>query len=785
MTIRFMLVQNLQKLRFSIRKSWQSSRKFRSLCFCLIAFFIFLIAWLFSLPKDLFKEVPYSTVVQSADSELLGARIASDGQWRFPPVDTVPFKYKTCLIAFEDRYFKYHPGVNPLAVARATVQNIKTGRRISGASTISMQVIRLSRGKERNLWQKVVEALLALRLEWRYSKEEILALYASHAPFGGNVVGLEAASWRYFSSPPGELSWAESALLAVLPNSPSLLHTGRNRELLVQKRNRLLKYLYDEREITCEQYQLAIEEPIPEHPQALPQFAFHQVEHLHKNYPGQRIVSSINYPLQIKLEENINRWNAELSLQGIKDLSAVIIDVESLEILAYVGNANIEKKRYGAMVDIARSPRSTGSVLKPFLYALSLQEGEILPKTLIKDVPLNINGFSPQNFNLNFSGAVPASEALALSLNVPTVFMLRQYGVPKFYDALKRCGMTTLNRPASDYGLSLILGGAEGSLLEITSIYAKMSYWYQFAYANSIFKKSGLEDNWPMKDKCSLWYTFEALKEVNRPDELDLSMVSSLRSVAWKTGTSYGFRDAWAIGVTSKYAVGIWAGNASGEYNPGLIGSKVAGPILFDIYNLLPKDEWFLEPSYKDYIELEVCAQSGHLCGQHCEEKILMKLPPAALHSEPCPYHKQVRISPDGKYRVNQDIESSKLNTFFVLPPSMEWYYRKKHPEYRLLPPFKNIGNEADMHIPMEFIYPESGANIMIPKRLDGTEGKLVLNLAHTNPEKEVYWHLDSSYIGKTKHLHQFAVHPSLGKHNLCVVDSDGNTLFIYFTIVK
>ena len=731
----------------------------------------FLIWYIFCLPKDIFKGTCYSTVVTDRNGELLGARIASDGQWRFPPSDTVPDKFKTALIEFEDRWFAFHPGVNPIAITRAAIGNIKAGHVTSGGSTITMQVIRMSRGRERNLRQKMIEAILATRLELRCSKREILGLYASHAPFGGNVVGLEAASWRYFGRPPGELSWGEAATLAVLPNSPAEIHPGKNRSRLLKKRNRLLEMLYQRGKIDSLDLALACDEPLPAEPVQLPQEAHHLTEYYWKTAPGKRITTTIDINLQRQVQAIADQWNLELSGEGIADLAAIVIDVRTGETLAYAGNANPKRKRPGSEVDIIRSPRSTGSILKPLLYCAMLQEGEILPNTLLPDIPINLSGFSPQNFNRKFNGAVPASEALARSLNVPAVHMLRKFGVPKFLDILKKCGMTTLDKSASHYGLSLILGGAEGTLGDVTSMYAKLSASYQSADTSHISKDDRLH-SFPIKDKCALWWTFDALKEVNRPDEMDWHLVSSIKKVAWKTGTSYGFRDAWAVGVTPDYAVGVWAGNAEGQGVPGLTGARAAGPVMFDIFNFLPTKEydceysrngWFKEPVYGDYVLAEVCRESGHLKGANCEDSDTLALPRKSIKSEPCPYHKVI-----GGDKV------------FVLPPSMEWFYRQHHPEYKV--PAVNAKGEAN-DSPMEFIYPESGAVIYIPRQLDGSIQGVTFNLAHRNPSSTVFWHLDNEYVGETSIVHQMTLTPGTGKHTVTVVDESGNTVSVGFTI--
>lgn len=718
-----------------------------------------LLLYLFCLPRDLFKGTRYSTVVEDRNGELLGARIASDEQWRFPPSDSIPDKFRTAIIEFEDRWFAFHHGVNPLAIARAAVGNIRAGHVTSGGSTLTMQVIRMSRGKERNLWQKFIEAILATRLEWRCSKEEILGLYASHAPFGGNVVGLEAASWRYYGRPPRELSWGEAATLAVLPNSPTDIHPGKNRDKLLKKRNRLLGTLFERGYLDSLDHELACEEPLPSEPVALPRDAYHLVEYYFKQAPGTRVKTTVDIHLQRKVQALADQWNEDFSTGGVEDLATVVQDVHTGEVLAYVGNANPDRKRPGSEVDIVRSPRSTGSILKPILYCSLLQEGEILPYTLLPDVPININGFSPQNFNRQFAGAVPASEALARSLNVPSVHMLRKFGVPKFLDILRKCGMTTLTKSASHYGLSLILGGGEGTLMDITSIYSKMSASYQ----------DEVKD-FPLKDKCALWYTFDALKEVNRPDEMDWHLVGSVRKVAWKTGTSYGFRDAWAVGVTSDYAVGVWAGNAQGQGVPGLTGARTAGPVLFGIFNLLPPsgeestyagNGWFKEPMHSDGIMAEVCRESGHLAGMDCEHLDTLLLPRKAIGSDPCPYHKTV--------------EGTRT---FTLPPSMEWYYRHHHPEYK---PY--IPAARDDYQVMEFIYPETGALIYIPRQLDGSIAGVTFNLAHREPGSVVFWHLDNEFVGQTRFIHQMSLNPPPGKHVVTVMDEDGNTASVSFSI--
>ncbi|MDR2815899.1 MAG: penicillin-binding protein 1C [Proteiniphilum sp.] len=761
----------------------------------------FLLVWyLFSLPRTLFRS-PYSTLVSDRNGELLGARIASDGQWRFPPADSVPGKYEICLIQFEDRYFRYHPGVNPLSLGRAVIQNAKAGKVVSGGSTITMQTVRLMRRNKRTYFQKFIEAILATRLELSRSKDQILALYASHAPMGGNVVGLDAASWRYFGHGAGSLSWAEAAVLAVLPNSPAMMHFGHDREGLLQKRNRLLRRLFDNNIINRTDYELAVSEPLPAHPHPLPQIAPHLVTQAYLQNPGTHILSTVDKHLQVRAEEILERWNTEFSHNGVFNLAALIVDLETNEVLSYNGNVGFFANAYGSQVDIIQSPRSTGSILKPFLYCAMLQEGKLLPTELLPDIPININGFAPKNFSLAYDGAVHADEALARSLNVPSVVSLRKYGVPKFYDLLKKEGLTTLNRPADHYGLSLILGGTEGTLWDIANAYAGMAHavtdynrdgtYYErekFRLLHDHHPVERKQDESPVFGAGAAWLTLQALTNVNRPEELNWDFVPSVRKVAWKTGTSYGFRDAWSVGVTPGYLVAVWAGNASGEGRPGLTGARTSAQVMFDLFNILPATGWFKTP-YGDLAEAAVCRESGQLKGMYCPESSVdtLLIPAKGLQGAVCGYHKRIHVSDDGQYRVYEQCAGGRgvrSVSWFQLPPSWEWYYKQRRPDYRSLPPFSPecvSGNLSDAV--MQFIYPYPGAILRITKQLDGSRGKAVFELAHRTPSARVFWHLGTDYLGETSGIHQMELSPDPGEHTLTVVDEDGVSLAIRFEI--
>ena len=751
---------------------------------CILAFLV--TGYIFCLPRHLFH-VPYSTVVTDRNEELLGARIASDGQWRFPPRNTTPEKIKECLITFEDKHFYHHWGVNPFAIGRAFYQNVKNKRIVSGGSTLTMQTIRLARNESRTFREKLIEMTWATRLEFRASKEEILSMYISHAPFGGNVVGLDAAAWRYFGHSADDLSWAESAMLAVLPNAPAMIHLSKGRKTLLDKRNRLLKQLLEKKTIDSSTYELAISEPLPDEPHPLPQIAPYLVSRFYQERNGEYSRSTINKGIQTQIEDLAERWSNEFRRSDIRNLAILVIDIPSNQVVAYCGNVHFDQKQGGNQVDVIQAPRSTGSILKPFLYYAMLQEGSLLPDMLLPDVPVNINGFTPQNFSMQFEGAVPASEALARSLNIPAVTMLQRYGVPKFHSFLQQIGLKTINRSSSHYGLSLILGGAEATLWDVTNAYAMMGRSLLQLPQRScslLLPTSRITESTDPFQPGAVWQTFDALKEVNRPEEIDWKSIPSMQTIAWKTGTSYGFRDAWAVGVTPRYAVGVWVGNATGEGKPGLVGAQTAGPVLFDIFNLLPSSSWFTRPA-GIFVEAEVCRKSGHLKGRFCDETDTLLVLPAGLRTEACPYHHLVTLSANESQRIYENCantEPTLRKSWFTLPPVWEWYYKQHHPEYKPLPPFK-AGCGEDTFQPMQFIYPPMNARIKLPKQLDGSKGFLTVELAHNNPNATVFWHLDETYQAQTQDFHKISLQPAAGKHSLTAVDGEGNTISTTFFV--
>ncbi|MDN4166651.1 penicillin-binding protein 1C [Cytophagales bacterium LB-30] len=758
------------------------------------------LSYYWSLPALLFPN-SYTTVLEDRQGELLSAAIAPDGQWRFPPLDSVPNKFSTSLLTFEDQYFYYHPGVNPFAIFRALYQNLRSGHVVSGGSTLSMQVIRMSRNQPRTLLEKTIEVILATRLELRHSKKEILSKYASHAPFGGNVVGLEAATWRYFGRSPQHISWAEAALLAVLPNSPALLHPGKNTDKLKEKRNRLLLRLHQKGHLDSLSYALALEEALPLAPKPLPQLAPHLLDFVIKSgYQGQRIRSTLDKTWQLRLLDKVQNHKSRLAAQQVFNAAAVLIEVNSGACLAYVGNMPAIDSEHGPSVDIVQAYRSTGSILKPFLYAASLDQGALSSRSLVNDIPSFFNGFNPRNFTKNYEGMVPLEDALVRSLNIPFVWTLKAYGLERFHQLLQELPLTSIQQTPSHYGLSLILGGAETSLWEATGAYASMgrvlNQYFNYAephryraedwhlpyfIQNEALAKNMEKRKTSLLSAGSIYQTMESLSTLYRPDEESFwQQFDSPQKIAWKTGTSYGFRDAWAIGVNPQYAVGVWVGNADGEGRPELTGVKMAAPLLFDVWSFLPASPWFEKPN-SDLREIKVCSTSGLLPSEYCTDTQVLLQPYTTVQDlGKCSYHVQVFLDKEEQFQINSScysLSESKSQTWFVLPPVQAFYYQKNHLHYQALPPFApycSAGHSAKSL--MDIIYPKDLSKVFIPKELNEEKGKVVFEAVHQE-KSVIYWHLDHEYLGATQGIHQMGIYASAGKHTLTLVDEKGRSI--------
>lgn len=749
--------------------------------------------WYYNCLPEKFPEKPCSTVLLDRNGKLLGAKIANDGQWRFKEEEDIPEKFKVCLLEFEDRNFYKHHGVSIRAIGRAILKNIQRKKIVNGGSTISMQSIRIIRNNpKRTYYEKIIEMFTATRLEQKFSKEEILRFYISNAPFGNNVVGLEAASWRYYGRDASKLSWSECATLAVLPNSPGLIYPGKNHQKLLHKRNRILKRLLEIQKIDSLTYDLSLQEPLPAKPLPLPQHSPHLLQKcISDGLGGNTIKTSIDVNLQLKIKQQLAKHNDILKENRIFNGAVIISSVKSGEILAYVGNTEENENSHSNNVDCIMANRSTGSILKPILYIKALESGDITPKQLLADIPLQMGGFSPKNFSKQYDGAVPANQALSRSLNIPMVQLLQNYGLEKFYFDLKNLGFTTLSKPAKHYGLSLILGGGEVKLYEINQVYNSLAQKLESNTCKPVQFLQNKKNDKPINlklNRACIYTGFEAMVEVNRPDEDgNWKLFNSSQKIAWKTGTSFGFRDAWAVGITPDFVVSVWIGNADGEGRPGLTGIKAAGPLLFDVFGQLPKSvSWFHKP-ISEFYSAAICSESGLIASEMCQHIDSVLIPKTCAQTIACNYHQIIHLDKTGKFRVDcdcEDISNIQNVSYFVMPPMMERFYKLNHPNYKAIPEYRSDCKSKATDRSMAIIYPKNHSIIYVPIEIDGKLGKTIFEATHRNPQIKIFWHLDEEYLGETREIHQLILNPEIGKHKLTLVDENGNTSIVKFEVV-
>lgn len=741
-------------------------------------FFLFL-----CIPVPRFND-PYSTVLTSSDGRLLGARIADDGQWRFPASNNYSSKYIACVLEYEDQQFFHHAGFNPIAFVQALVENAKAGKVVRGGSTISMQVVRLARkNKPRTYGEKLLEVILAMRLELRYSKKTILDMYAANAPFGGNVVGIDAAAWRYFHTTPDRLSWSEAATLAVLPNAPAMIHPGKSRERLLEKRDALLQRMTTAKlraprkmhipKLNEEDCELALMERLPDKPYDMPMMAYHYLMDQEKKHKGEHIQSTLDYDMQRAVAEIMQRHYQINTKNEIENAAVYVVDYLTQEVVVYVAN-NAEAKD-AAMVDMVKAQRSTGSIMKPFLFAAMLDDGTLLPTMLLPDIPMSLSGFTPKNYSGQYWGAVPADVALQHSLNAPFVYLLKEYGHQRFHSLLRRLGISGIVFDSDHYGLSLIVGGAEASLFDLVNVYARMGRKLA-SVVNEQFDEKVPEDIVPFSADA-IAITFNVMKGLTRPvNQIGWSGFSSSKQVAWKTGTSFGFRDAWSIGITDHYVIGVWVGNSDGEGRPGITGVGVAAPLMFDVASML-KDSYTYPSSTPEAIEVEVCATSGYPNTDLCKTTKKVLMPDVELKAGVCPYHKKIFLDSTRQYQVLPDcypVDQKRYECYFVLPPVQEWFYKRHTPMYRPLPAmYPSCASEHPDEM-MAFVYPKSDARVTIPIGIEGKRQQVVFEIAHRDPRKTIYWTLNDEYLGKTRLNHQMALDMEKGTYTLRCVDEDG-----------
>lgn len=777
-----------QNMRFQIRRTTDNGQKTKHkyrLLFTTIAvstFLFFQIAnWLFPLPVEKLHPTP-STVILDKNGELLRAFLSPDEMWRIRVArEEISPTLKKAVIAYEDKYFYWHFGINPVAVARAAVANLRAGRVVQGGSTITMQVARLMAPKKRTIGNKLVEAFRALQLEWRYSKEEILTLYFNLAPYGGNIVGVGAASYFYFNKSADQLSLGESALLAAIPNSPNLYRPDLNSQAAKNAREKILGILREQNQITSLQYTEAFFETLPQQRFDLPLQAPHLSDKLTQWYPqNERLETTIDANVQ-RLANNILQTHLQpLRAHGINNGAVVVIENNSQDVLALIGSTDFFDKQNDGQVNGAMAPRSPGSALKPFIYALGFEHGLISPQSLLYDVPIEYSGFKPVNYDNQYHGAVTVEDALIRSLNVPAVNLYAQLGEIGIYGFLKEAGVTTLPKPREYYGLSLILGGCEVTLLELTNLYAGLANRGSFRPYRLLTTHDQIEGK-KLLSPGSCFILTEILSQLRRPELPAVwDATISTPTVAWKTGTSYGHRDAWSIGYTPRYTIGVWAGNFDGKGVPGLVGAEVAAPILFALFNALEKPtdgNWFIQPAGVE--RRQVCSVSGMPLGEFCAStRDELYLPTISPH-QTCTIHQRILVDKKTRQRLCSHCRSGRTSYEKIVeqwPAEIAtWLGRNGYPIQRIPEHYTQCSKVAAGEGPV-IRSPVANAEYKLRPGVAVKYQKILLDASVSNRSKLIYWFLNGRLLFSGDPREKVFMKPRRGRHTLVCIDDEGRS---------
>lgn len=728
--------------------------------------------------------VPYSTLITDKKGEILHAFLSTDEKWRmFVELKEITPTLRKAILAKEDKYFNYHFGVNPVAIFRAAFNNITKNRRTSGASTITMQVVRMLNPDERTYWNKISEILRAIQLEIFYSKDEILQMYLNLVPYGSNIEGIKSASYLYFQKSPDRLSLAEVTTLAIIPNRPTSLRLGTKNPLIVEERNKWLKRFQQAKVFDNQSINDALREPLNVFRHEAPKDAPHLSLRLKKQFVDEAIIhSSVSKATQTKVEQMVANYVNRTRSMNINNAAVLVINNETMQVEAYIGSAGFNDKLDGGQVDGVQAIRSPGSALKPLLYATAFDKGIITPKNIINDVPTNFNGFEPENFDRKFNGKVSIEFALANSLNIPAVKVVKDLGKTTLIEQLKKADFQTVKKQEKDLGLSIVLGGCGVTLEEMTQLYAAFANdgnWQKATLINNKLVEKKV-NNASIISPSATYLITEILAQIKRPDlPNNFDYTYRLPKIAWKTGTSFGRRDAWSIGYNKKYTVGVWVGNFSGEGVPELSGAEIATPLLFQIFNTIDyntSSEWFRQP--KEVVSRQICAESGDLPSEYCSNKILDYSIKNISHTRKCIHLKKfyVNLSESMSYCTQcLPVDGYKEKFYSNLAPELLSFYELKHILYEKIPThnpnctrFFKTANNAPI-----ITNPNNGSEYYLNAN-DAQQLQLACQTA--NDVREVYWYINDRLLQKTSANKPVFFTPSLGKVKISCTDDKGRS---------
>ena len=757
-------------------------RLFKRVSVILLVFFLSFQLLNFIFPiKD---NISYSTIITDKNNELINAYLTPDEKWRMKTQleEISPLLRKT-IIEKEDRYFYKHPGVNPGAVVRALFNNIFRMKRTSGASTITMQVARMLEPRKRNMGSKVIEMFRAFQLEWKYSKDEILQLYLNLVPYGGNIEGVKTASLLYFKKNPDHLSLAEITALSIIPNRPSSLVIGKNNDEIIKERNKWLKRFADNNVFAKKEIEDALAEPLNAVRHSVPHHVPHLSYKLAKN--GDDLIrTNIDLNVQMKTEKLVTDYVRVQKLRNIKNAAVIIIDNETHKVITYIGSAAFGDTTDGGQVNGAAAIRQPGSTLKPLLYALCFDEGLMTPKSVISDVAVNYQGYAPENYDEKFNGYVTVEYALEHSLNIPAVKGANMLGKDKLINRLASIDFRQVASDRNKLGLSMILGGCGTTLEELTGLFSLFAN--EGVYVSPGFTQNDtLLKRVPVISPAANFMVNEILSKINRPDfPLNWQATERMPKIAWKTGTSYGRRDAWSIGYNKKYTVGVWLGNFSGVGVNELSGANTATPLMFRIFNTIDYDSdasWFTKPEDCDI--RQVCSETGMPPSDRCSHVISDYFIPLISSSIKCRNMQEIIVSADDKVSYCKTCAPAagyRKKTYKMIEPDMQAWYNENKIAFEAIP----------MHNPeCEVIFRGNAPAIVSPS--NGTEylinkkdpEPLQLSCKTSNDVSKVFWYVNNQYYKTgTAADKQFFV-PEEGRVKISCTDDKGRNRDIWINV--
>ncbi|MBJ9226021.1 peptidoglycan glycosyltransferase PbpC [Citrobacter braakii] len=756
----------------------------------LAAVALLLVAWVWAADKIWplpLHEVDPARVVVAYDGTPLWRFADADGIWRYPvTIDEVSPRYLEALINYEDRWFWKHPGVNPFSVLRAAWQDLSSGRVVSGGSTLTMQVARLLDPHPRTFGGKFRQLWRALQLEWHLSKRDILTLYLNRAPFGGTLQGVGAASWAYLGKSPAQLSYSDAALLAVLPQAPSRLRPDRWPDRAEAARNKVLERMATQGVWPARQVQESREEPVWLAPRQMPQLAPLFSRMMLGKSRSDKIVTTLDAGLQRQLEELAQNWKGRLPARS--SLAMIVVDHTDMSVRGWVGSVDMNDDSRFGHVDMVNAIRSPGSVLKPFIYGLALDDGLIHPASLLQDVPRRTGDYRPGNFDSGFHGPVSMSEALVRSLNLPAVQVLEAYGPKRFAASLRNVGLPLYLPAGAAPNLSLILGGAGARLEDMAAAYSA------FARQGKAGKLRLQPDDplleRPLMSVGAAWIIRRIMADEAQP--LPDNALSRVVPLAWKTGTSYGYRDAWAIGVNARYVMGIWTGRPDGTPVVGQFGFASAVPLLNQVNNLLlsrgtnqPED-----PRPESVSRGVVCWPGGQSLApgdSNCRRRLATWLldgsqPPTLLLPEQegvSGIRFPVWLDDEGN-RVAADCPQAREQTLIVWPLPLEPWLPESERRGARLPPGSAtcppLGQDASL--PLQLTGVRDGA---IVKRLPGS-ALASLPVQTSGGTGDRWWFLNGERLDERGRRLTLRL-ATKGDYQLLVMDDAGQVATVRFSL--